>query len=331
MPTINDIAREAGVSIATVSRALNDHPSVNESTKLAILQVAERLNYPIPNNATRQKVGRSVLIVVRQDKVGEHPEKRDLENNVWNGVQATFNNTDIATRLQQSHMTLAEAKEYANDASVSGLILLGGIVNKAFAQHLRQSNLPFVVAGANLRDIESNAVMADVAHGIILALEHLITNNRQHIGFVNGPADTLTSAEKLDALRFTLYAHNLAFHRNQYVESKFSAEDGYRQTLQLISQNKQLDAIVFADDVIALGGIRALRENKIAIPSDIAVTGFGNYEIARFIDPPITTVAFDMQQMGRIAAKRLKMLLDEPDDDAWFIRVPTQLIIRQSS
>ena len=331
MATIQDIAKEAGVSIATVSRALNDHPSVNEATKLAIIQVAERLDYPLKKNFSKQRIGRSVLIVVRQDKDGEPPEKRDLESNIWNGVQSAFEGSDIATRLQQSKLTIEEAQEYVSDVSISGLILLGGIVPQDFAEYLKQAQMPFIVAGANLSKVESNAVMADVAHGIQLITEHLIQHGRQHFGFVNGPTDTSTSSEKLDALQYVLYSHGYDFQPRQMTISNFSAEDGYRQTQQLLNQNKQLDAIVFADDVIALGGIRALRENNIAIPDDIAVTGFGDYEVSRFIDPAITTVSFDMPQMGRIAAKRLKLLLDDPDDDNWLIRVPTRLVIRESS
>ena len=331
MATIQDIANEAGVSIATVSRALNDHPSVNEVTKLAILQVAERLEYPVKKMLSRQRVGRSVLIIVRQDKNGEPPEKRELENSIWNGVQTAFEGSEIATRLQQSRMTVAEAEEYVSDVSVSGLIVLGGIVNQAFAQYLKDADMPFVVAGASLKDVESNAVMADVSHGMQLIVEHLISQGRSRIGFVNGPADTSTSAEKLNALRYILYSNGYDFYPEQLTESNFSAEDGYRQTLKLLEQSSNLDAIVFADDVIALGGIRALRENNLSVPDDIAVTGFGDYEVSRFIDPSITTVAFDMPQMGRIAAKRLKLLLDEPDNDCWLIRVSTHLIIRNSS
>ena len=88
---------------------------------------------------------------------------------------------------------------------------------------------------------------------------------------------------------------------------------------------------MFADDAIAMGGIRALRDDGLRIPDDIAVTGFGDYELARFIEPALTTVAFDMHLMGRVAAKRLKMLLDEPDDDCWLVRIPTELVVRQST
>ncbi|MDX2078949.1 MAG: LacI family DNA-binding transcriptional regulator [bacterium] len=329
MTTIKAIAEEAGVSIATVSRALNNHPSVNADTRLAILQVAERLNYPLDTIQNKQRVGRSVLIIVRQDKVSL--EKRDLENNIWNGVQVALENTTIATRVQQSRMTLEEAQQYVSDMSISGLVILGGVVNHDFAGYLIENNMPFVVAGARLHGLSANAVMADVPYGMQQIGEHLIQRGRRHIGFVNGPDDTMTSEEKLNALRYTLFSHQINFPDAHIVASDFSAESGYQQTQQLLERVSGLDAIIFADDTIALGGIRALRERGVAIPDDMAVTGFGDYELARFITPALTTVSFDMRQMGRIAARRLKMLLDEPDDDHWLIRIPTELVIRDSS
>mgnify|MGYP002713094989 CR=1 FL=1 len=329
--TIKDIATEAGVSIATVSRALNNHPAVNETTRISILQVAERLKYPIESIQQKQHIGRSVLIIVRKDKGDETPEKRDLESSVWHGVQTALDNTNIATRLQQSHLTLEEARQYVSDVSVSGLILLGGLVNHDFVDYLAHHNLPFVVAGARVHGVQSNAVMADVSGGMRQVVEHLVTNGRQYIGFVNGPEDTMTSVEKLDALRFILYSHNIPFQPHQLTTSNFSSEEGYRQTHRLIEQMGKPDAIVYADDSIALGGIRALQERGMSIPEDVAITGFGDYEIARFMSPSLTTVRFDMAQMGRIAARRLKMLLDEPDKDTWLVRVPTELIIRDSA
>lgn len=329
--TIKDIALEAGVSIATVSRALNNHTAVNEATRLSILQVAERLKYPIEDIQQKQHIGRSILIIVRKDKGDDTPEKRDLESSVWRGVQSVLDTTNITTRLQQSHLTLEEARHYVGDVSVSGLILLGGRLEHDFVDYLEHHNMPFVVAGARIRGIHTNAVMADVFDGMRQVVEHLVASGRKYIGFVNGPEDTMTSVEKLDALRFMLYSHNITFEPYQLTTSNFSAEDGYRQTHRLLEQMGKPDAIVYADDAIALGGIRAMQERGFSIPKDIAVTGFGDYEIARFLSPALTTVRFDMAQMGKIAARRLKMLLDEPDKDRWLVRVPTELIFREST
>src|SRR5690606_23734598 len=118
---------------------------------------------------------------------------------------------------------------------------------------------------------------------------------------------------------------------NRVVVSDFSAESGYQQTRRLLQQDTSLDAVLYADDVIALGGMRAIRESGYTVPDDLAVVGFGDYELARFVSPALTSVQFDMQMMGVIAARRLCMLFDQPDDYAWLIRVPTKLVVRDSA
>ncbi len=331
MATIKDIAQQAGVSIATVSRALNDHPSVNEATRYSILQIAQQLNYPVENMQAKQYIGRSVLIIVRKDATDVAPEKRDIESSIWNGVQTALEDSGIATRLQQSYMTLEEAQDYVSDVSVSGLIVLGGVVKPQFAAHLAKHNLPFIVAGARLESLKVNAVMADIADGMAQVAHHLIQRGRRSIGFINGPADTMTSAEKLNSLRFSLYTQGIELPAEQVFTSSFSAEDGYQQTTKLIQRVPHVDAIVYADDAIAMGGMRLLREQGLRVPEDVSIVGFGDYEIAGFITPALTTVRFDMPLMGRIAARRLKMLLDQPDDDAWLVRIPTALVVRDSS
>jgi LacI family transcriptional regulator len=247
------------------------------------------------------------------------------------GVHTYLEQQGIATRLQQSNVSPEEARQHASDISVSGLVLLGGVRERAFVGELQTLEIPFVIAGAHLRPIEVNCVMADVAQGIDQAMQHLIDTGRQRIGFVNGPSTTTTSAEKLGAYRRALCLHDLPSAPDQVVVSDFNADSGYQQTLQLLAQRADLDAVLFADDVIALGGMRAIREHGYDVPRDLAVIGFGDYELSRFTTPSLTSVHFDMQMMGIIAARRLCMLFDEPDDYPWLVRVPTSLIVRDST
>ena len=111
----------------------------------------------------------------------------------------------------------------------------------------------------------------------------------------------------------------------------FTSESGYAQTQQLLAQRPDLDAIVYASDALALGGLSALKESNRRVPDDVAVTGFYDYEFGRFSDPPLTTVHIDLQAMGAIAARRLCMMLEQPDDQAWCVTVPTSLVVREST
>jgi LacI family transcriptional regulator len=328
MTTIKDIAKHAGVSIATVSRVLNNNAAVNEATRYTVLKAAQELDYPVDNLRSKNQINRTVLVVTREDDQSVPPSGqpgvREFERHVWSGVHSVLETRGIATRLQQSRMTLRDAEQYAHDVTISGLILLGGILDPDFVEHLLEFDVPFVVAGSHLQPLKINAVMTDVAQGVRQSVEYLVGTGRRHIGFVNGPSTTLTSLEKLEGL-------HMAFALLHHIISDFSADDGYRKTLELIHQAPDIDAIIYAEDTIAMGGMRALKEQGYTIPNDISIIGFGDYDIARYTDPALTTVQFDMRLMGRIAARRLSMLLDEPDDDQWLVRIPTSLIVREST
>lgn len=335
MTTVRAIAQRAHVSIATVSRVLNNHPRVSDDTRLVVLQAANELGYPMEKLRSTPQVSRSVLVLTREESRDNAPESKyaggEFERRVWVGVHSALEEQGIAARLQRSTASAEEAKQHALDIGVSGLVLLGGVRDRPFVDALRSQGLPFVIAGAHLRPLEINCVMADVAQGMRHVLQHLIAQGRQRIGFVNGPTTTTTSAEKLDAYRLELCSHQLPVDPQQMVVSDFNAESGYQRTLQLLDQCADLDAIVYADDMIAFGGVRAIKEHGYRIPHDIAVTGFGDYDLAQFVDPSLTSVQFDMYQMGVIAAQRLCMLFDDPDDYPWLVRVPTTLVVRHST
>lgn len=335
MPTVREIAQRAHVSIATVSRVLNSSPRVSEDARLAVMRAAQELGYPTNKLHSAPQVSRSVLVLTREqtthDTLPHQQAAGEFERRVWVGVHSALEQQGIAARLQRSSVSIQEAKQHARDIGVSGLVLLGGVRDETFVTELQSLGIPFVIAGAHLRPLEVNCVMADVRQGIQQVMQHLIDRGRQRIGFVNGPTTTTTSAEKHEAYRLMLCTNDLPFDPRRLTESEFTAESGYQQTRQLLEQCSDLDALVFADDVIAFGGLRAIRECGLRIPEDIAVTGFGDYELAGFTSPPLTSVQFDMYMMGVIAARRLCMLFDAPDDYPWLIRVPTALIIRESA
>lgn len=333
MPNIRDIAKQANVSTATVSRVFNNHTSVSDATRHLVWQAAQELDYPLEKVKTPPPISRSVLVLTR-DEFGDNLDNalsREFERKVWIGVQTVFDEQGIPTRLQRSKMRAEDAIQYADDPSVSGLVLLGGIVNPEFIEQLKQTNLPFVVVGAYVPSVRVNCVMADVMDGMRQAVRHLAEQGRKNIAFVNGPATTATSTAKLDGLHLELSRQSLPFNPQQMLAADFSPEAGYVQTKNLLAQSTALDAIIYADDVIAIGGLRALSEAKLQVPQNVAVVSFGDLEVGQYATPSLSSVQYDMQLMGVIAARRLCMLLDEPDDTHWVVMRPTTLVTRESS
>jgi DNA-binding LacI/PurR family transcriptional regulator len=334
MTNIRTIAERSNVSIATVSRVLNNRNNVSDETRLLVLQAAQALGYPIPDAQRGQVVFRTVLVLMIQttEPAGRgRAVDTTFESEVWAGIESVLAAKGVATKLQQSPMTPADADRLASEAGIAGLIILGGIVAGEFLQHLQHLGLPFVAVGSHALPVRINYVMADVAGGIRQAVDHLVAQGRRRIAFVNGPSTTGTSAVKLDGYRLALAINNLPYAERTVTSAEFTPDSGYEQTLALVKASPDLDAIVYGDDRMAIGGLKALREIDRRVPQDIAVTGFGHLDIARYVIPTLTTVEYNLQAMGKKAARRLYDLLDDPDDAAWGIIEPTSLIVGEST
>ncbi|MBP6440123.1 MAG: LacI family DNA-binding transcriptional regulator [Caldilineaceae bacterium] len=334
MSNIRTIAERSNVSIATVSRVLNNHENVSADTRLLVLQAAQALGYPLPETARRSMVFRSVLVLMRPDSessASSNPGYGAFESAVWRGVEAVLTAKGVAVKLQQAPMTVADADRIASEAGVAGLILLGGVVANQFLERLQQLGLPFVAVGSHAHPLHTNYVMADVTNGIRQAVDHLVAGGRTRIGFVNGPPTTGTSSAKMDGFRLALAIHDLPYTARAVVAAEFTPDSGCEQTVQLLSRYPELDAIVYGDDRMAIGGLKAMRDAGRRVPQDVAVIGFGHLDIARYVTPSLTTVGFDLQAMGKKAARRLYDLLEDPDDCPWGIIEPTALIVGESA
>lgn len=334
MTNIRAIAERSNVSIATVSRVLNHHTNVSDETRLLVLQAAHALGYPLTDNKRGPRVFRTVLVLMVQvtEPAGRgRSVDATFESLVWSGIEPVLAAKGVATKLQQSPMTPADADRLASEAGVAGVIILGGIVAHEFLERLQQNGLPFVMVGSHAHPLHTNYVMADVANGIRLAVDHLAAQGRQHIALVNGPPTTGTSAAKLDGYRLALATNDLTYRAACVLSAEFTPDSGYEQTAELMNAERGLDAIVYGDDRTAVGGLKALRQAQRSVPHDVAVTGFGHLDIARYVTPTLTTVEYNLQAMGKKAARRLYDLLEDPDDSSWGIIEPTSLIIGEST
>lgn len=339
--TLRDIAQRASVSVSTVSRVLNNYPYVDDRTRQTVLEAAEALDYPRSNLRKPVDGPRTVLLLVRlkqQDPATARDRDGSIETGLAGieraitvGARSIFDAMGITTRVEHTLMDPTQTLSHVYDQSVIGLIIAGGMVDGDFLRMLQAEEIPFVVAGSHARPLSINCVMADYRGGVEQAVAHLVAQGCRRIGLVNGSTITTSSIEKYKGLRVALAEHGLDFSPRQVVHADFTMESGHQQTFTLLAQAPDLDAIVFGDDNIATGGLRALRELGRQVPNDIRITGFHNYDIAQFVEPPLTTVEFDMNALGAVAAQRLCQMIDHPDDVPWTIVLPTRLIVRESA
>jgi len=334
-PTVRQIAQQANVSASTVSRVLNDYPYVDEATRVTVMRAAETLGYPPKAAARPAQATKTILLLARTDDALRESEifaSSGIEGPIHRAAQPILEQRGFTVRLQRTCMDDPhEAEQYAADPSVNGLIFMGGMVNRELIAALQRVGLPLVVAGAHVNPLQVNCVIADYLDGMRRIIEHLLTTGRRRIALVNGPCTTTSSEEKEKGCRLALARRGVTGEPVSVNCGDFDAGSGYAMTQEVLAEAPDVDAIAYASDTMAIGGISALRERGRRVPDDVAVTGFYDYDIARFTDPALTTTRVDFQAMGAIAARRLLMLMNEPDGQAWTIVTPCPLVIRDSS
>lgn len=325
--TLQDIARLSCVSITTVSRVLNNHPRVHEATRAHVWQIARELHYPMGKGLDRERQNRSVLVVTTTPILNEQITS-NYEQFAFEGARSVLMREGYTVTC---HHACIESRSALASNAHAGVLMLGGTINRSLLERFIRDARPLVIAGAHVKPLQVNCVLADIADGIDQAVKYLVAKGRRHIGLVNGPCTTTSSTDKYRAFRLALDLYDLYFNDAQVVSGDFTTTSGYHQTARLLAQTPDLDAIVYAGDHMALGGLKTLKDAGYRIPSDVAVVGFYDFELARFSNPPLTSIQFDIKSIGVLAAQRLLTLLEQPDGQICYTLVPTKLVVRKSS
>jgi len=344
--TLSDIAKRASVSTATVSRVLNNYPYVSERTRALVWRIAQDVGYISNRNLNRSGDTPPIVLLMgmgdnrallKNDETNIVHQSVEFSQLILQGANSVLNGESIRTHLQYDHhLRLSmedEISKFVVEYNLCGIILLGGRVSVDFIRRLQRLSIPTVIAGIHLYDLKVNGVMADYSHGIYSAVNHLVERGRRYIGLFNSSPQTQTHDQKYKGYRLALATNDLVWKPSYQTAAQdgIQSEIGFQQTKQLLETNPEMDAIIYGDDYLAAGGIRAIKDSGQRVPDDIAVVGFHDYEVSRFVDPPLTTIHFSMRNMGTAAAERLLMIMSNPDSASWYMTIPTSLVIREST
>ncbi|WP_296736856.1 LacI family DNA-binding transcriptional regulator [Mesorhizobium sp.] len=329
-PTIRDVAREAGVSIGTVSAVINDRGQVAEDTRRHVLRLIAELGFE-PNNAARSlKHGRisSIGFVVP-----------DLQNpffaDVAEGVQRGIGNNDILLVLCAT-WSKTEREEYfariLRTQRLGGVIYLSGsgLPSPSLLELARAGLVVFVdevLPGMDVPFVSSNNLA-----GARAIARHVLDCGHRHLAIVGGPSRLWTSEQRLAGFRESIAAAGLDPDVVPYVAGDYSERSGYLAAGQLLSGPKENwpTAILSANDLMAMGVMRYCRESDIAIPGRLSITGFDDISAAEFLLPSLSSVAQPGMEMGRAAAELLLFrtgVREEPPSTTYF---QTSVRIRDS-
>ncbi|MDQ0285974.1 LacI family transcriptional regulator [Desulfofundulus luciae] len=328
--TIKDIARKAGVSYATVSRALNNRPEVSEKTRREIQRLAAEMGYK-PNAIARGLVTRETLtlgLVIPDITNPFFPEvARGVEEAASEAGYSVFLcNTNWDVDKERTYIELLEEKR------VDGLILASVTEDEEYLAELLSRETPVVLINRILDQVDTNYVAIDNVKGAQQAVEHLISLGHRRIAYVGGLEHVESTAERLHGYRLALAINNIPFEEELVRYGSFKKESGYENALSLLSLPEPPTAIFAANDILALGVIQAIKERELKVPENVAVVGFDDIPFAAYAEVNLTTVAQPKYTMGEMAAK---ILIDEirkgPSPEKKHIVLPPTLVIRASS
>jgi LacI family transcriptional regulator len=296
--TIRDVARAAKVSTATVSRAFNRSSTVAPTTITRVLQVAGELDY-VPHSGARS------LSMKRTDTIGVLlPDLHgEFFSELIRGIDAGTSAHGLHLLLSRSHGDPEEAAAVlrAMRSRVDAMLVMSPYADDALFSSALNGQVPLVLLNSGGRATPSHPTFAIDNHaGAYAITRHLIETGRQRVAFIAGPRDNIEAAERLSGYRAALA--NSGQGGEQIAQGDFSERSGLLAGRQLLAAAVP-DAVFAANDMMAIGCLQALREAGLEIPRDVAVAGFDDIPVARFVDPPLTTAGVPIAEIGREAVE----------------------------
>ena len=324
-PTIKDVAERAGVSIATVSRALNDKGDVSGPTRERVREVARSVGYA-PDPAARSLAGQKTQLVAIV--VGDNAGHRDLSLIFFGKVLAA-----ISRRLSQSGYDplLLQPSDVGPEHRFDAAVLIGVDGDNPLVAELAAREVPLVGVDVRCDTGRAAYVGSDHGEGVRLALAHLHALGHRRIGHLAGAQNTAAGSERLEAFRRETAALGLEVPEELVRRGDFSSASGYRETCALLALDERPTAILAASDLMALAALQAIRDAGLQPGHDIAVVGFDDLEAAALAYPPLTTIRQDRKELGAVAAGRAIELVEDPHAPAEDVILPVELVVRASS
>ena len=325
--TIRDVARAAKVSVATVSRALNEHSNVSPETRARVEQAARELGF-VPSGAARSLITRrtQTIGVLLPDLYGE------FFSELIRGIDTTARSHGLHLLLSGSHGDRAEAAAAikAMSGRVDGLLIMSPHLDAtALADNLPRG-LPVVLMNTRSDGIEVASLTVDNYGGAYAMVRHLIGRGHKSIAFISGPEPNFEAQERLRGYSEAL-AQLLPGSEPLVLAGEFTEESGWRIGNRIIAMQRRPDVIFAANDAMAIGCLFCLGEAGIQVPRDIALVGFDDIPLARFVNPPLTTVRVRIAELGSLALERLALSIENRNPAS--VRPQTlrsELVIRSS-
>lgn len=324
MSTIKEVARLAGVSVATVSRVINKNQNVSFDTTLKVQRVIDELNY-IPNSiavSLNSKKTKTIGLILPDITNPFFPEMAKAVEEVVRdrGYSLILCNSDGALENEIEHINMLEKK------FVDGIILASNFFSK---QYYKNYKTPIVLIDRKA-DSEFSSVTSNNFSGAVLATKHLLDVGCKKIAHITGPPSVITASDRLGgylsiASKYSWYSKDLLIHADYEIHA------GYLATKQLLQNVNGVDGIFAGNDLIAVGCMKAVYAAGLKVPDDIAIIGFDGIAFSKILIPELSTIAQPIYDLGSRAADILLDEIEENSHEKTFLKLDVELVIREST
>jgi LacI family transcriptional regulator len=327
--TIQDVARRAGVAPITVSRVINNSSYVSQPTRQRVEAAIAELQY-VPNmlaSSLRSNRTNTLALILS-----------DISNPFWTTVargaedaasRQGFNvilcNTDENEAKQEEYLSVLLRKR------VDGFLFVPAHSHPHPIEKIQKQKVPVVVMDRQIYEASVDIVRGDSEGGAYLLTRYLISLGHRRIAVLSGPQDLSVSIDRVNGVRRALSEADIPVDERLTSYGKFTFESGWERARKLLTHTPQPTAIVAGNNFIAIGALKALREQGVAVPEDISLASIDDLPPPMFIDPFFTVVAQPAYEIGRRATELLLRRITQPDgSEPEEIVLPTELIVRQS-
>lgn len=333
--TLRQVAREAGVSISTVSRVVRGEEYVQEETRERVAAAMRKLNYQ-PSRVARslkmgsERTGNICLLINEPGRRVSEPFFTEFLAGVTDAAIEDAYDVLISTRYSEASPD--DALRWILSSPLSdGVVFVGRVLTRRLSEQFTRHRMPLVVFGyGKAEDPDCLQVGPDDYGGMRMVTEHIIAHGHRRVAFIAAAPQWPTTQDRLQGYQDAMTAHGLKIDSALIRHGEYSIEFGYQQTLELFADpDRAPTAVLGASDLIAFGVIQALSELGLRVPEDVAVTGFDDIAQAQWCQPPLTTVRQPMRDEGYMLARRLLDIIAGKEAAPSFL-VPVQLITRRS-
>ena len=332
-PKIKDVAHAAGVSTATVSRALTQPERLSEATREKVFEAIQATGYRVNRAARNLRTRRAGAILVLVPNLG-NPFFSHILSSI-NEVLAANGYSVLVFDSQQHGASEQVVSDCLLNGSVDGLITLDGRVSDVTRQTLKNANMMRqVVFCCEWSDhLPVPSIRSDNALGTQMAVDHLVALGHRAIAHVTGPAENILGRVRKDAFSACCAAHGLDILPDWIIPGDFSLAAGVAAADRILAMGTRPTAVFCASDAMALSFISRCQQRGVSVPHDISVVGFDDIDLAAFSQPALTTIRQDRPELGRLAAEELLAHLhgDQKSDGPHIIYAPISLIERSTT